>query len=70
MKVYTLRIDREAMQREIKDIDGVMIRVPDSMGKADAEKMMVTSIPNLTKYYYRIHCVKDERLKICVKDEK
>ena len=61
MKVYTLRIDREAMKRELEDIDGVQVRVPNDMHKADAEKMMVTSIPNLTKYYYSIHCVKDEK---------
>ena len=57
MKVYTLRIDREAMLKEIDDIDGVSVRVPDNMNKSDAEKMILNNVPNISKYYYAIHCV-------------
>lgn len=57
MKVYTLRIDREAMRNEIDSIDGVSVRLPDSMSKSDAEKMIVNNIPDISKYYYSIHCV-------------
>jgi hypothetical protein len=57
MKVYTLRIDREATLDEIEKIDGVQVRVPDSMKKATAERMILGSVPNVKKYYYTIHCV-------------
>ena len=61
MKVYTLRIDREAMKRELEDIDGIQVRVPNNMDKADAEDMITTSVPNVTKYSYSIYCVEDEK---------
>jgi hypothetical protein len=59
MKVVTLRIDREAMLKEMEDIDGVQVRVPDTMSNEDAEKMMIDHVPELHKYYYNVYTAKN-----------
>ena len=59
MKVFTLRIDKEAMLKEMDDIDGVQVRVPNTMSNEDAEKMMVNYIPELHKYYYHVYKVEN-----------
>ena len=57
MSVYTLRIDREAVNDEIDEIDGVMVRVPRTLKKRDAERMITNNIPNLGHYPYKIYRV-------------
>ena len=57
MSVFSLRIDREAVNDEIDEIDGVMVRVPRTLKKRDAERMIISNIPNLQKYPYKIYRV-------------
>ena len=55
MKVFTLRIDKDTILKEIEELDGVQVKVPDTMSNEDVEDMMINHVPELHKYYYNIH---------------
>tara|TARA_R100000900_G_scaffold13098_1_gene11211 strand:+ start:2367 stop:2654 length:288 start_codon:yes stop_codon:yes gene_type:complete len=54
MKVITIRIDKESMLQEMQELDGIQVKVPDTMSNEDVEKMMINHVPELHKYYYNI----------------
>jgi len=54
MKVFTLRIDKETILKEMEELDGIQVKVPDTMSNEDVEKMMINHVPELHKYYYNI----------------
>ena len=54
MKVFTLRIDKETILKEIEELDGIQVKVPDTMSNEDVEDMMINHVPELHKYYYNI----------------
>ena len=60
MKVITINIDKESVLQEIQMLDGIQVKVPDTMSNEDVEKMMINHVPELHKYYYDIHEGKDE----------
>ena len=60
MKVFTLSIDKETILKEIEELDGIQVKVPDTMSNEDVEKMMINHVPELHKYYYAIHEGEDE----------
>jgi len=62
MKVFTLRIDKDTILKEMEELDGIQVKVPDTMSNEDVEKMMINHVPELHKYYYNIH--EGEQVKI------
>ena len=60
MKVITINIDKESVLQEIQMLDGIQVKVPDTMSNEDVEKMMINHVPELHKYYYDIHEGEDE----------
>ena len=55
MKVITINIDKESVLQEIQMLDGIQVKVPDTMSNEDVEKMLINNVPELHKYYYNIH---------------
>ena len=55
MKVITIRIDKDTILKEMEELDGIQVKVPDTMSNEDVEKMMINHVPELHKYYYNIH---------------
>ena len=55
MKVITINIDKESVLQEIQMLDGIQVKVPDTMSNEDVEKMLINHVPELHKYYYNIH---------------
>ena len=55
MKVITISIDKESVLQEIQMLDGIQVKVPDTMSNEDVEKMLINNVPELHKYYYNIH---------------
>ena len=60
MKVITINIDKESVLQEIQMLDGIQVKVPDTMSNEDIEKMLINNVPELHKYYYDIHEGEDE----------
>ena len=60
MKVITINIDKESVLQEIQMLDGIQVKVPDTMSNEDVEKMIISHVPELNKYYYAIHEGEDE----------
>ena len=60
MKVITINIDKESVLQEIQMLDGIQVKVPDTMSNEDVEKMMINHVHELHKYYYDIHEGEDE----------
>ena len=54
MKVITIRIDKDTILKEMEELDGIQVKVPDTMSNEDVEKMMINHVPELHKYYYNI----------------
>ena len=54
MKVITINIDKESVLQEIQMLDGIQVKVPDTMSNEDIEKMLINNVPELHKYYYNI----------------
>ena len=54
MKVITISIDKETILKEMEELDGIQVKVPDTMSNEDVEKMMINHVPELHKYYYNI----------------
>ena len=44
----------------MEEVDGIQVKVPDTMSNEDVEKMMINHVPELHKYYYDIHEGEDE----------
>ena len=55
MKVFTISIDKETILKEMEELDGIQVKVPNTMSNEDVEKMMINHVPELHKYYYDIH---------------
>ena len=60
MKVITINIDKESVLQEIQMLDGIQVKVPDTMSNEDIEKMLINNVPELHKYYYNTHQDEDE----------
>ena len=60
MKVITISIDKETILKEMEELDGIQVKVPDTMSNEDVEKMIISHVPELNKYYYDIHEGEDE----------
>ena len=60
MKVITINIDKESVLQEIQMLDGIQVKVPDTMSNEDVEKMLINHVPELHKYYYNTHQDEDE----------
>ena len=60
MKVITIRIDKDTILKEMEELDGIQVKVPDTMSNEDVEKMMINHVTELHKYYYDIHEGEDE----------
>ena len=60
MKVITIRIDKDTILKEMEELDGIQVKVPDTMSNEDIEKMLINNVPELHKYYYDIHEGEDE----------
>ena len=60
MKVITIRIDKDTILKEMEELDGIQVKVPDTMSNEDVEKMMINHVPELHKYYYNTHQDEDE----------
>ena len=54
MKVITIRIDKDTILKEMDELDGIQVKVPDTMSNEDIEKMLINNVPELHKYYYNI----------------
>ena len=54
MKVITIRIDKDTILKEMEELDGIQVKVPDTMSNEDVEKMLINNVPELHKYYYII----------------
>ena len=50
MKVITINIDKESVLQEIQMLDGIQVKVPDTMSNEDVEKMLINNVPELHKY--------------------
>ena len=55
MKVITISIDKDAILKEIEELDEIQVRVPNTMSNEDVEKMLINHVPELHKYYYNTH---------------
>ena len=55
MKVITISIDKDAILKEIEELEEIQVRVPNTMSNEDVEKMLINHVPELHKYYYNIH---------------
>ena len=60
MKVITIRIDKDTILKEMEELDGIQVKVPDTMSNEDIEKMLINNVPELHKYYYNIDEGEDE----------
>ena len=60
MKVITISIDKDAILKEIEELEEIQVRVPNTMSNEDVEKMMINHVPELHKYYYNTHQDEDE----------
>jgi len=60
MKVITIRIDKDTILKEMDELDGIQVKVPNTMSNEDVEKMLINNVPELHKYYYNI----DEGLEV------
>ena len=55
MKVITISIDKDAILKEIEELEEIQVRVPNTMSNEDVEKMLINHVPELHKYYYNTH---------------
>ena len=55
MKVITSSIDKDAILKEIEELEEIQVRVPNTMSNEDVEKMLINHVPELHKYYYNAH---------------
>ena len=60
MKVITISIDKDAILKEIEELEQIQVRVPDTMSNEDVEKMLINNVPELHKYYYNTHQDEDD----------
>ena len=60
MKVITISIDKDAILKEIEELQEIQVRVPNTMSNEDVEKMLINHVPELHKYYYNTHQDEDE----------
>ena len=60
MKVFTISIDKDAILKEIEELEQIQVRVPNTMSNEDVEKMLINHVPELHKYYYNTHQDEDE----------
>ena len=60
MKVITISIDKDAILKEIEELEQIQVRVPNTMSNEDVEKMLINHVPELHKYYYNTHQDEDE----------
>ena len=60
MKVITISIDKDAILKEIEELEEIQVRVPNTMSNEDVEKMLINHVPELHKYYYNPHQDEDE----------
>ena len=60
MKVITISIDKDAILKEIEELEDIQVRVPNTMSNEDVEKMLINHVPELHKYYYNTHQDEDE----------
>jgi hypothetical protein len=60
MKVITISIDKDAILKEIEELEEIQVRVPNTMSNEDVEKMLINHVPELHKYYYNTHQDEDE----------
>jgi len=54
MKIITINNDKESVLQEIQMLDGIQVKVPDTMSNEDVEKMLINNVPELHKYDYKI----------------
>ena len=54
MKVITISIDKDAILKEIEELEQIQVRVPNTMSNEDVEKMLINHVPELHKYYYHL----------------
>ena len=60
MKVITISIDKDAILKEIEELEEIQVRVPNTMSNEDVEKMLINHVPELHRYYYNTHQDEDE----------
>ena len=60
MKVITISIDKDAILKEIEELEEIQVRVPNTMSNEVVEKMLINHVPELHKYYYNTHQDEDE----------
>ena len=60
MKVITISIDKEAILKELEELEEIQVRVPNTMSNEDVEKMLINHVPELHKYYYNTHQDEDD----------
>ena len=60
MKVITISIDKDAILKEIEELEEIQVRVPNTMSNEDVEKMLINHVPELHKYYYNTHQYEDD----------
>jgi|TARA_R100000231_G_scaffold23653_1_gene22165 hypothetical protein len=60
MKVITISIDKDAILKEIEELEEIQVRVPNTMSNEDVEKMLINHVPELHKYYYNTHQDEDD----------